>query len=52
MQLVGESIDSAEASSDGTLTLRFTNGQVLACYDDTSQYEAYRLRFGAEEIIV
>jgi len=52
MQLLGESIDSAHASAEGTLSLRFTNGQVFACFDDTSQYEAYRLKLGEEEIIV
>jgi hypothetical protein len=52
MQLVGESIESAQASSDGTLSLKFTNGQILACYDDTALYEAYRLKLGEEEIIV
>jgi len=52
MQLIGVSVESAEGSPDGTLTLRFTNGQAFTCYDDTPQYEAYRMYFGKEEIIV
>ena len=52
MQLLGESVDSAHASADGTLSLRFTNGHVLACFDDTPGYEAYRIKLGEEEIIV
>ena len=46
MQLLGESIECAEASSDGTLSLRFANGHRLVFYDDTPQYEAYRIRLG------
>ena len=52
MQLLGESITSAHATSDGTLILKFANGQALACFDDTSQYEAYRIMLGKEEIVV
>lgn len=52
MQLLGESIETAHASPEGTLSLGFTNGQSLACFDDTPQYEAYRLKLGEEEIIV
>ena len=52
MQLVGESISSVDASADGTLTVWFSNGHAIACYDDTPMYEAYRLRFGDEEIVV
>lgn len=52
MHLLGESIESAEAAINGTLTLRFTNGQVFECYDDTPMYESYRMRFGDEEIVV
>jgi hypothetical protein len=52
MQLVGQSIQAAQASSDGTLTLTFGNGQALVCYDDTPQYEAYCLKLGDDEIIV
>lgn len=52
MELLGESIETAHASPEGTLSLRFTNGQSLACFDDTPRYEAYRLKIGEEEIIV
>jgi hypothetical protein len=52
MELLGKSIASAHASAEGTLTLLFTNGQSLACFDDTPEYEAYRIKLGDEEIIV
>lgn len=52
MQLAGESIDSAQATLDGTLSLTFSNGHRLELYDDTPQYEAYRLRLGQDEIVV
>jgi hypothetical protein len=52
MELLGESIVSAQGSEEGTLSLIFTNGQALACVDDNPQYEAYRLKLGEEEIIV
>lgn len=52
MQLLGESIESAGASTDGTLTLTFTNGHRLVFHDDTPQYEAYRIRIGNDEFIV
>jgi|WetSurMetagenome_2_1015567.scaffolds.fasta_scaffold42537_2 hypothetical protein len=52
MQLLGESIETAYASAEGTLSLKFTNGHGFACFDDTPQYEAYRLKLGGEEIIV
>ena len=52
MQLLAASVESVHGSVEGTLSLKFTNGQALACYDDTPQYEAYRLKLGEEEIIV
>ena len=52
MQLIGESIVFAQTSADGTLTLRFGSGHTLSCYDDTPMYEAYRINFGDDEIVV
>jgi hypothetical protein len=52
MQLIGGSVASARGAVDGTLTLRFSNGQRLTCYDDTPMYEAYTMTFGDEEIFV
>jgi hypothetical protein len=52
MQLLGESVESAVATDDGTLSLNFTNGQTFECYDDTPMFESYRMRFGDEEIVV
>ena len=50
MQLAGASVESAESTDEGTLTLRFTNGHVFECYDDSPMYESYHLTFGDEEI--
>lgn len=52
MELVGESIESVNASSNGTLTLRFADGQMLVCLDDSSEYESYQLNFDDEEVVV
>ena len=52
MQLVGKRIEHAQGDEDGTLTLRFSNDHILVCHDDLPMYEAYRMTFGDEEIIV
>lgn len=52
MQLLGEPIRMASASADGTLILSFANGHSLKCYDDSSEYESYKISFGDEEIVV
>lgn len=52
MLLLGQLIESAHVSEDGTLTLKFADGQTLSCFDDTPQYEAYKIKFGDEEIVV
>jgi len=43
MQLVGESVLIAEASEDGTLDLLFSNKQRLIVYDNSDQYESYKI---------
>ncbi|MDQ2986391.1 MAG: DUF6188 family protein [Armatimonadota bacterium] len=52
MQLTGHSVQMAEGSEDGTLTLVFTNGQQLIVYDDLPMYESYKINIGTTEIIV
>lgn len=52
MQLVGQPIEHARPSGGGALRLDFANGQTLTCQDDSSQYEAYRIKIGSEEIVV
>jgi Family of unknown function (DUF6188) len=51
MQLVAQAITRVEGTRDGTLSLIFTNGHVLKCFDDP-HYEAYQVRDGARVIIV
>lgn len=52
MRPVGEPISAAETAANGTLNLRFSNGQTAACYDNTPMYEASRLTFGDEEVVI
>jgi hypothetical protein len=52
MQIPGETVIDAKATSDGTLTLVFTGDHVLAIFDDDPMYEAYNITIGDEEIIV
>lgn len=50
MQLIGPQVKSAEGGEDGTLTLRFEDGQQLECFDDLAQYECYHITIGTKEI--
>ena len=52
MQLVGHSVEAAEATLDGTLTLRLDGGNVFRCFDDQAGYESYRIAYGDREIFV
>src|SRR5262249_41760185 len=52
MQLVGQSIDAVSGDEKGTLTLHFDGGHVLCCFDDSPQFESYRISDGKDEIIV
>lgn len=51
MQLLGQTIGRVEGASDGTLSLLFTNGHRLWCFDNP-QYQSYQIRDGARVIIV
>jgi hypothetical protein len=51
MSLVGKRI--LEARREGsTLALEYEGGGLLACLDDSREYESYHLRIGDEEIAV
>ena len=52
MRLLGKVIESAEAFDIGTLVLHFEGGQLLKCFDDSSQYEAYKITNQGKETIV
>jgi Family of unknown function (DUF6188) len=52
MQLAGRTVEAVEANTDGTLALRFTGGHVLRCFDDSPNYESYRIAHGTDEIYV
>ena len=52
VRTVGSSINHAECDSDGSLRLRFTNGDVLIAYANDPSYEAYTLFLGGKEYVV
>jgi len=52
MQLLGGAIESAHASAEGTLVIRFAGGRCLAFFDDSKEYECYVIGMGEKEIIV
>jgi hypothetical protein len=51
MSISGRQVTSAGATTDGTLTLTFDDGQVLICLDDGG-YESYEIRNGADRTFV
>lgn len=52
VRLLNQKVVSAQGDESGTLTLGFDNGQVLAIYDDSKEYESYTIKNGAQNIIV
>ena len=51
-RVIGTSVDQAKCDSDGTLRLRFTNGDRLIAYANDPQYEAYTLSIAGKEYVV
>ena len=49
---IGKTIEGAEACGSGTLVLHFQGGQILKCFDDSPQYEAYSITSRGRRIIV
>jgi len=53
ISFIGSSVTSVQGDSDGTLTLRFTNGDLLKVFDDDEHYESYQINPGdSKDIIV
>ena len=52
MRLIGRSVLAAEVERPGTLFLRFDDGQTLRCFDDSTEYESYKINCNGVEIIV
>ena len=50
--LIGASIADFQGDPDGTLLLKFTNGDSLTLYDETTQYQAYQIWHGNDPLIV
>ena len=52
MRLTQKSVRFAEAVREGLLILSFEDGQVLSCFDDSPNYESYRISHGDVEHII
>lgn len=52
MSLIGRPVVSAEVDKPGTLCLQFDDGQMFRCFDDSEEYESYKVNCGGTEIIV
>ena len=52
MHLLGRQVEGAAGVVDGTLTLKFCGGARLRCFDDSANYESYRIAHGDHEIVV
>ena len=52
LRLLGSSVRQAECDGDGTLRVRFTNGDSLIAYANAPQYEAHTLALSGKEYVV
>ncbi|MBL7214500.1 MAG: hypothetical protein ISS71_02345 [Phycisphaerae bacterium] len=52
MKLLGISISEVRGDTNGTLNLTFSNGETLKIYDDSQQYDSYRITYNDNDIIV
>lgn len=52
LSLIGVSIVDVQGDPDGTLLLKFANGDSLTFYDETTMYEAYHIWHRNNPIIV
>lgn len=50
--LIGTIIMNITGDVDGTLELKFSNGDSLVFYDETTMYEAYHIWHGNDPLIV
>jgi hypothetical protein len=50
--LINQTIQSAFATEDGTLTLAFENGTKLQILDSEKNFESYNISFGGKELFV
>jgi Family of unknown function (DUF6188) len=52
LPLIGAHVVAAEGTSDGTLKLKFSNGDDLVVYDDDPNYESYVITRNGETIVI
>lgn len=49
---LGISLSTVKGAADGTLTLCFSNEEILEVYDDSKEFESYQIRIGSRLIVV
>ena len=52
LELLNQTVLTAEGDEAGTLTLKFDGGGMLAIYDDSKNYESYVINNGGQMIVV
>ena len=52
VRLLGCQVSEVKCDTDGTLELRFSNGDVLIVYANDPSYEAYTVSIGGKEYVV
>ena len=52
LSLIGASVIDVHGTSDGTLTLTFSNDESLVLFDDSDHYESYTIRHGDDVFVV
>jgi len=52
MQLIAHTVEMASREDRGTLVLNFSGGHTVRCFDDSVNYECYRIEVGTSELVV
>jgi hypothetical protein len=50
--LLGSSVTKVETPERRTLRLYFSNGEAIDLFEDSDQYECFRIQIGEDEIVV
>ncbi len=52
MEIAGLTVVGANGEPNGTLSIEFSGNRFLRCFDDSKQFESYRIMVGTREIVV
>jgi hypothetical protein len=52
MEIAGLTVVGANGEHNGTLSIEFSGNRFLRCFDDSKQFESYRIMVGPREIVV